>query len=137
MGAVGAVWVLARREIRRRWRSAAAIALLVGVVGAIVLATVAGARRSDTALERFNTASRSSQLEISVGRPSTAQLSRFRETPGIAGLARLRGYSLGVGDFQELAIAAPLDRSMEVAVDRSRLIRGSPNGCAASSAAGV
>jgi hypothetical protein len=118
------VGLLAGHEIRRRWRSAVAIALLVGVVGAIVLATVAGARRSGTALERFNTESRSSQLEISVGRPTTRQLEQFRVTPGIAGLARLRGYSLGVDGFDELAIAAPLDRSMELDVDRARLIRG-------------
>ncbi len=98
--------------------------LLIGVVGAIVLATLAGARRSDTALARFNTESRSSQLEISVGQPTPAQLREFARTPGVAAMARLRGYSIAVGNDEELAIAAPLDGRMDVAVDRSRLVRG-------------
>jgi hypothetical protein len=121
---VGAVRLLAGHEIRHRWKSALAIALLVGIVGALVLATVAGARRSSTALERFNRESRSSALEISIGQPTARQLARFRETPGIAAMARLRGYSLSVARYEELAIAAPLDRSMDVDVDRSRLLRG-------------
>ncbi len=42
--------MLARLELRRRWRSTVALALLVGAIGAIVLATAAGARRSDSSL---------------------------------------------------------------------------------------
>ena len=81
MGLVGTVRMLARCEIRRRWRSTVAITLLLGAVGAVVLATAAGARRSDTALERFNAFSRSSSFEISVGTPSAQQLLAFRRTP--------------------------------------------------------
>lgn len=46
--------MLAGLELRQRWRSTIAIALLIGVVGAIVLGAAAGARRADTALDRFN-----------------------------------------------------------------------------------
>ena len=42
---MGAVWMLARHELRGRWRSTIALAVLVGLVGAVVLASVAGARR--------------------------------------------------------------------------------------------
>lgn len=118
--------MLAGHEIRGRWRSTVAIVLLVGVVGAIVLATAAGARRSDTALSRFNIASRSSALEISVGTPTPAQLAKFRRTPGIVGMARLRGYSFSEesSPLPGLAIAAPLGPAMGEVVDRSRLIAG-------------
>ncbi|MGH9083976.1 MAG: FtsX-like permease family protein [Acidimicrobiales bacterium] len=40
-------------EVRRRWRSLALIALLVAVVVGTVLASVAGARRSRTAFDRY------------------------------------------------------------------------------------
>ena len=126
MSSVGAVGLLAGTEIRRRWRSTIAIALLVGVVGAIVLATSAGARRSDSALPRFNARSHTSDVEINVGQPTTKQMTEFAETPGVTAIARLRGYSFdnesrGLAD---LAIAAPLDAKMGTVVDRSRLVAG-------------
>jgi hypothetical protein len=117
--------MLAGSEIRRRWRGTVAIMLLVGVVGAIVLATAAGARRSDTALERFNAFSRSSDVEIAVGHPSDEELESFRRTPGIAIMTRLRAYALQPeGTPEELAIGGPLDDQMGRTLDRSRLIAG-------------
>src|SRR3954463_13140365 len=99
--------MLAGHDVRRRWRSVVALTLLVGAIGAIVLATAAGARRSDTALTRFNTYSRSSDLEISVGIPTASQLAAFRRSPGVAALAYLHGYSLVIAGENNLAIAAP------------------------------
>jgi hypothetical protein len=121
---MGAVGLLAGREIRRRWRSAAAIVLLIAVVGAIVLSTVAGARRTATSLDRFNAQSRSSSLEISVGFPTKQSLAEFARTPGVAAFAQLRGYSLQHGNLQQLAIAAPVGDAMGKVVDRDRLIAG-------------
>lgn len=125
METVGAVGMLAGHEIRRRGQSTIAIVLLIGVVGAIVLATAAGARRSDTALGRFNATARSSALEISVGTPTAAQLAKFRRTPGIVGMAHLRGFAFSEGGpVPALAIAAPVGAEMGTVVDRSRLISG-------------
>ncbi|HVL03948.1 MAG TPA: FtsX-like permease family protein, partial [Acidimicrobiales bacterium] len=50
---MGAVWARARSELRRRWRAAAALALLVGITGGVVLFGVAGSRRTFSALDRF------------------------------------------------------------------------------------
>src|SRR4051812_9361697 len=116
--------MLAGHDIRRRWRSVVALTLLVGAVGAIVLATAAGARRSDSALHRFNESSRSSDVEVSVGFPTRRQLSAFRHSPGVAAFAVLDGYSLVVKDYENLAIAAPEDSAMGNLVDRARLIKG-------------
>jgi hypothetical protein len=116
--------MLAASDIRRRWRSVVALTLLVGAVGAIVLATAAGARRSDTALTRFNTYSRSSDLEISIGIPTASQLAAFRRSPGVAALAYLHAFSLVIEGEDNLAIAAPDDSAMGNLVDRARLIEG-------------
>jgi ABC-type lipoprotein release transport system permease subunit len=118
---MGAVGLLARREIRRRWRSTVALALLIGVVGAIVLAVSAGARRSDTALDRFNDYSRPADVEIYSGRPTTDQIREFRRTPGITALARVRGYALG---REYPAIGAPVDDALDHTIDRSILVAG-------------
>ena len=48
-----AVWVRAAAELRRRWRATVVLALMVGLAGGVVLAAVAGARRTDTVLDRF------------------------------------------------------------------------------------
>jgi hypothetical protein len=44
-----AVWMFFRAELRGRWRSWLALALLAGVFGGVVTAVAAGARRTDAA----------------------------------------------------------------------------------------
>src|SRR5436190_1226347 len=47
------IGLLVRSDLRRRWRSWLAVVALVGVVGGVSLAAVAGWQRTDTAMERF------------------------------------------------------------------------------------
>jgi putative ABC transport system permease protein len=125
MPCMGAVGLLAGSEIRRRWRSTIAIVLMVGVIGAIVLATAAGARRSQSSLDRFNATSLSSDVEISVGRPTATQLATFAETPGVAAVAHLRAYAFALPEkLMDLSIAMPLDDVFNRDADRSRIITG-------------
>ena len=49
---MGAVALRLRTECRSSWRSWAGYALLVGIVGALVIAAAAGARRTETAFPR-------------------------------------------------------------------------------------
>ncbi|HEU5306840.1 MAG TPA: hypothetical protein VFW97_05910, partial [Acidimicrobiia bacterium] len=63
---MGAVRMLARSELRRRWRSVVVLTLLVGVSGAVVLALIAGARRTESSLARFERESRAADLELDV-----------------------------------------------------------------------
>ena len=48
-----AVWARTRAELRRRWRATVLLAVLVGLAGGVVLAAVTGARRTDSAMDRF------------------------------------------------------------------------------------
>ena len=48
-----AVWLAFRAELRRRWRSWLAIALLISVVGGFVLAATAAGRRTQSAFPQF------------------------------------------------------------------------------------
>jgi hypothetical protein len=50
---VSAVWLWAMAVLRGRARATVLLALLVGLTGGVVLAAVAGARRTDAALPRF------------------------------------------------------------------------------------
>jgi ABC-type lipoprotein release transport system permease subunit len=121
---VGVVGFLARGEMRRRWRSVVALTLLVGAVGAIVLATVAGARRSDNAMPRFNAASNSADLEITVGKQPKSKLDAFARLPDVQAVGIVRASMISVPKYQNLAIGAPIDARFGSDVDRARVIAG-------------
>ena len=132
---MSAVWMLARGEIRRRWRGAIVVTLLVGVVGALVLATAAGARRSQTSLVRFNVYSRPEDLSLLPGptgyTPTPAQLDALRRVNDVTAIAVIRFYTLvPLGAAAVLAsgggvgIGAAVDGAMNNLVDRYRVIAG-------------
>jgi ABC-type antimicrobial peptide transport system permease subunit len=127
-GAVGAVAMLAGSDLRRRWRGVVGLALLVGVVGAVVLAAAAGARRSDTALARFSSASRSGNVALSLAfgyTPTPAQLSAVQHLPNVAAVAVLRFYALvPVHAPAGLSPAAAVTDALGNTVDRARLVAG-------------
>lgn len=55
-------WYRARAELRRRWLSTLGLALLAGLVGGVVLAGAAGARRTSSAMDRFAAFNRAGDL---------------------------------------------------------------------------
>ena len=117
--------MLAGFELRRRWRRVVLLAILVGIVGALVLSTMAGARRTRSALDRFNASSRSAELEVTVGDPTAAQLEAFGRVKGVAAFAPLQGIALLVPSASELsAVAVALDHRFGTVVDRARVVSG-------------
>lgn len=50
---MGAVWTLARAELRARWPALVGLGLLAALVGSVVLGAVIGARRTHTAFDRL------------------------------------------------------------------------------------
>src|SRR3954468_8708052 len=50
---MGPAEFLARAQRRRRWPALGALAVLVGVVGGVAIALVAGSRRSASVVERY------------------------------------------------------------------------------------
>src|SRR5258708_30272178 len=58
------LWVLAR-EVRSRWRSWVLLAALVGLAGAVVLTAAAGARRTDSAYQRFLSSAHAADVLVS------------------------------------------------------------------------
>ena len=125
---MGAVGLVARCEMRRRWRGMVALTLLVGVIGAVVLATVAGARRSDTALGRFQAESRSPNVEFFIGGPvpSAKLFRRLERVPGVEAVGLLNPFSLVLrrAPSGPTQIAAAIDPTFGRVVDRARLITG-------------
>jgi hypothetical protein len=59
-----AVWTRARAELRHRWQATLLLMLVVGLAGGAVMAAVAGARRTDSAMDRFLAYNRPMNVEV-------------------------------------------------------------------------
>jgi len=122
---MGAVMMLAGTELRRRWRSIVVLTLLVGVAGAVVLALVAGARRTSSSLARFESYSQSADLEVTVGHPTPAQLREFVRSPGVKTVGRVYEFALLEQHTQQFfAVAAQMDGTFGTKVDRPVVLQG-------------
>ena len=126
---MGAALYRARSELRRRSRATVALAVVVGLAGAVVLTVVAGARRSATAYERFREASRSSDVRLVVSDTDPARLEEVERLPQVEAVSRIsiplvgpEGTDVTPGlDF--IAAASP-DESFGTVLDRLRVVEG-------------
>ena len=81
-------WYWWRAAGRRAWRPAAALAVLIGLLGAVILGALAGAERTATAYGRYLTASRVSDVFVNVsgrlpGLSLTAPVTLISGLPGV------------------------------------------------------
>ncbi|GAC1544679.1 MAG: hypothetical protein NVS3B12_33450 [Acidimicrobiales bacterium] len=129
-----AVISLARADLRARWRGWLAVILLVGMASAIVLATIAGARRTDTAFGRFLASSGGAQAEIAPsgpgGRQNVGGLSSFyaavAELPGVELVAPTVGMSAVDTERgnAEVQLQAGSDARFGRSIERPKLVEG-------------
>ncbi len=66
---MGVVWYRFRADARRSWKAWLAVAVLIGLGSGIVLALLAGARRTDSAIDRFVAWSRPADVWVVRGVP--------------------------------------------------------------------
>src|SRR5438876_10497630 len=63
------VWMRTRWELRSRFASFVVLGVIVGSIGGVVSAAAAGARRTDTAYERFLTTTRALDIIVTPNCP--------------------------------------------------------------------
>lgn len=95
---MGPVRYCARSALRRRIGATMALAVLVGLAGAGVLGTWAGARRTERAFPRFLDASRAA--DVVVGEEALGPLDdeAIRRAPGVVATGTVQGYGLAATD---------------------------------------
>lgn len=125
---MGAAWVWARSDARRRRGGTFPLALLLGLGIAVVLTTAAGARRTESAFERFSEQSRLPTHEVQYSTDDDIDalvLERLAADPGVeravpvyitVAFTKDTDYDIGV-------FASP-DPSFLQAVDRPRVLDG-------------
>ena len=129
-----------RGEIRTRWRGTLGLALVIALAGAIVLAAVAGARRTESAYPRFVTATNGGQggfasdpghffgfARIDIDKvqamPEVAQSARFAFFIGFVHTPSGRDLT-PFGDRNPVVIFAPPDSRFGTTIDRMIPLEG-------------
>ena len=130
---VAAAWYRAKRELRRRWRATLLLVVLVGVIGGVVLATAAGARRASTAYERFRSETLASDLDVAFDAPPGGSIDRaaaaLEALPQVAALSRSDfPFVIPAGSdaypYLEFLAAVTVNAADRPEVDRPRIVDG-------------
>jgi ABC-type lipoprotein release transport system permease subunit len=133
---MSAVWLVARAQLRQRWRSGLIVVLLIAVVGTAVLAALAGARRTRSAPDRLLEATAAPDVFAGIptdeaGRVDPGQLAQVGRLPGVEAVAPL-AHLFMVPDGLELPPGRELDFGGSAGVDerfghdvlRPRMVEG-------------
>lgn len=101
---MAAVWMRTRAELRGRWRSLLAVAILVGLAGGATLAAVAGARRTDSAFDRLvrDTEAWDVLVNPDFGGESALDPDDVAALPQVARAGRIDGLYLAPGRAESL-----------------------------------
>ncbi len=91
-----AAFYLGRATVRSSWRAALAVALIGGLLGAVALAALAGARRTASAYGRYLAATNASDAFVNIpgqvpGMPVARPITLISDLPGIAASATYLG----------------------------------------------
>jgi len=128
--AVVAIRTRLRSELRARWRAWAWIALLIGLVGGVVLASAAGARRTSSAFGRYLRSSRAADLLVSPENSGAGYYAALTKDPAVAALAPVAGVELFTSGPQSKHVLTQMamDRRLGTEVDRPKIVEGrAPN----------
>jgi hypothetical protein len=133
---MAAAWMRVRAELRARWVAWLAVALVAGVGAGVVVALMAGARRTETAYPRFVRAEHASDVLVagksSFGLIGSVDLDRVERLPQVATTARASVslfFAGRLGDGREIGPAdvfpvAAADSRLGTAVERWKMLAG-------------
>jgi hypothetical protein len=97
---MGSVWLSLHADFRLRWRPLASLVLVLGLMGGVVLAAAAGARRTDTAYPRLLQWASAAQLDILpyASGPVPGYFSAVARLPQVASMSTAVQYNMVLPD---------------------------------------
>jgi ABC-type lipoprotein release transport system permease subunit len=128
---MGALALHTRAELRRRWRAWLGVAVLIGLVFGLVLASVAGARRTDTAFARMLEESRAWHVLVNPqqGTGSALRPEAVAALPGVEQIGTFMGMGVlhpgldGEPDFA-MSTIAPVEPGTLTEAFRPNVLEG-------------
>ncbi|HEV3292251.1 MAG TPA: FtsX-like permease family protein, partial [Streptosporangiaceae bacterium] len=124
------VWLRLRADVRLGWRTLAALALLLGLIGGVVLTAAAGARRTDTAYPRLLSWASATQVDILPfsGERAPRYYAAMARLPQAAAVSAQILYQIALparhGAPQLVEAFSSPDGTMGVSSDRVKIVQG-------------
>jgi putative ABC transport system permease protein len=125
------VWLELRADLRQRWRALLSLALLLGLIGGVVLAAAAGARRTDTAYPRLLSWANASQANIIPGADSypADYYAALAKLPQVAQLSTAVLYQVVLptarhADNNQVTAMSSPDHTYGVGTDKAKVLQG-------------
>jgi hypothetical protein len=121
-----AVGLVARSELRRRWRALLGLAVLVAFVGAVSLSGFAGARRTASALDRFRDATDARDARV-VGpddETTHAMAEELADEPWVATVGEFVDFAVNTHGTTVLSVYSGTDEVFSNEVDRPIVLEG-------------
>ncbi|HTZ29586.1 MAG TPA: ABC transporter permease [Streptosporangiaceae bacterium] len=125
------VWLELRADLRQRWRALLSLALLLGLIGGVVLAAAAGARRTDTAYPRLLSWASASQANIIPGADGypADYYAALAKLPQVAQLSTAVLYQVVLptathADNNQVTAMSSPDHTYGVGTDKVKVLRG-------------
>lgn len=118
--------LLIRTDLRNRWRAVAGAVLLMAVTVALVMASAAGARRTETAFDRFLGETRAAELFVSAGGEGF-DYSTLYAIDGVERVAPLVGvelYPAVVAEPYDVINIGSVDGTFGTEVERPKVLEG-------------
>jgi len=126
---VTAVWFRFRAELRKRWRAWLGLALIVGIAGGAVTALAAGARRTDSAYDRFRRAQNGYDVLVSLntagfGVPDeeTFDAEELARLPQVAEVAETGSFFVFIG--AGVGVLVPPDERVGTEINEFKMLEG-------------
>ena len=116
-----------RSDLRVGWRGWGSFAIVIGLVGAVVLVTASGARRTDTAYDRFLVSARGADALVApMGTGLGGYDAALAKLPGVATLAPARGIELFTpgASGQGLLTRSGTDDQLGRTIERPKITEG-------------
>ncbi len=121
-----AVGLVARSEVRSRWRALLGLALLVALVGTASLSALAGARRTASSLDRFvdTTRARDARIGLPAGYDADGLDAALEDQPWVTASALMTRLVFATGPGTALTVGASDDPGFGSTVDRPLVVEG-------------
>ena len=124
-----AIWLALRSDLRRGCLPLLSLALLLGLLGGVVLASAAGARRTDTAYPRLFAWANASQVDIvPQGTGLNGYFRALAKLPQIESMATGQLFQAALPGARDtpVQLIASLDGAWGTRVDRAQILAGHP-----------
>ncbi len=119
-----AVWLVARADLRRRWRGIVVVAVLVGLAGGATLAGVAGARRTASSFDRFREEANARDVFLLTTGVDRDAVDRALALPLVEQAAEGVAFYGGLEDPFDFFVVAGKDPRFGATIERPRIITG-------------